>query len=167
MGVTHEVFNQTPPLVDYDMAAADPLLLPGLEREGAGWARDQVEALGRKMSTEEVYGWGFAANENPPRLRTHDRYGCRSDTVEFHPAWHNLMDLATANGLHSIPWETEPGEGGFPARAALTFIVSQVEAGHFCPISMTCGAVPTIRLTREVAEEWERRIVSRKYDPAF
>jgi len=167
MGVTHEVFNQTPPLVDYDMAGADPLLLAALEREGAGWARDQVEALGRRMSTEEVYGWGFAANENEPKLRTHDRVGNRSDTVEFHPAWHNLMDLAISNGLHSLPWEAAPGEGGFPARAALTFIASQVEAGHFCPISMTCGAIPTIRLNGKVAAEWEEKVVSRKYDPSF
>src|SRR5690554_1643329 len=66
MGVTHEVFNQTPPLVDYDMAGADPLLLAALEREGAGWARDQVEALGRRMSTEEVYGWASPPTRTSP-----------------------------------------------------------------------------------------------------
>jgi putative acyl-CoA dehydrogenase len=167
MGATHEVFNQTPPLYDYDMAAADPVLLPALEREGAGWASDRVTALGRRMSSEEVTTWGFLANEYTPRLRTHDRVGNRSDTVDFHPAWHGLMGLAISNGLHSIPWEKEPGEGGFPARAALTFIASQIEAGHFCPISMTCGAVPTIRLDPGLASFWEPKAVSREYDPTF
>ena len=131
MGPTHEVFNQVPPLVDYDMAGIDPVLIKALVREGAGWAQDQVEALGQWMSSEQVTSWGFAANENPPLLLTHDRYGNRSDTVEFHPSWHRLMEMAVANGLHSLPWEVAPGDGGFPARAALTFVASQIEAGHF------------------------------------
>ena len=31
---------------------------------------------------------GRLANENPPKLRTHDRYGNRVDEAEFHPSWH-------------------------------------------------------------------------------
>jgi putative acyl-CoA dehydrogenase len=167
MAATHEVTNQAPPLVGYDMAAADPVLLKALVREGAPWAQPRVEALGRRVSSEEVLTWGALANENEPRLHTHDRLGSRSDTVEFHPAWHRLMDLAVGSGLHSLPWEMEPGEGGFPARAALTFVASQVEAGHFCPISMACAAVPTLRMQPDLAEEWVPRQLSRRYDPEF
>ena len=50
-----------------------------------------------------------------------------------------------------LPWEVAPGDGGFPAGAALTFVASQIEAGHFCPISMACAAVPTLRMQPEVA----------------
>ena len=42
------------------------------------------------------------ANENPPKLRTHDRFGNRIDEVEFHPAWHELMALAVGHELHSL-----------------------------------------------------------------
>lgn len=167
MGATHEVSNQTPPLYGYDMAASDPVLLPALTREGASWATEQVVDTGRTMSSEEVVTWGFLANENPPRLRTHGSSGHRADRVEFHPAWHQLMDLAVSGGLHSLPWEKEAGEGGFVARAALTFVASQVEAGHYCPISMACAAVPTLRHQPDLAGAWEPLQVSRKYDPSF
>jgi putative acyl-CoA dehydrogenase len=154
-------------LTGYDLAGADPVLSKALVREGAAWAAPQIEAFGRRMTTEEVATWGFLANQNPPRLHTHDRYGNRLDTVEFHPAWHQLLDLAITSGLHSLPWEVDPGDGGFPARTALTFLAGQVEAGHMCPISMAFAAVPTLRLQPDVAAEWEPRQLSRMYDPAF
>jgi putative acyl-CoA dehydrogenase len=167
MGDTHVVVNQPPPLVDYDMASADPVLRDALEREGAGWSLDQIDGFGRRVSSAEVYDWGFQANRNPPVLHTHDAYGNRADRVEFHPSWHSLLDLAVSNGLHSLPWEREPGDGGYPARAALTFLASQVEAGHFCPISMSTSVVPTLRQQPEVAAEWEALQMSRVYDPTF
>ncbi|HEY8481852.1 MAG TPA: DNA alkylation response protein, partial [Spirillospora sp.] len=82
--VTHEVFNQVPPLVGYDVAD-EPVLLDGLEREGAGWAEAEVRELGRLAGSERAQEWGRLANEYPPVLRTHDRYGHRIDEVEFHP----------------------------------------------------------------------------------
>jgi putative acyl-CoA dehydrogenase len=167
MGDTHVVVNQPPPLVDYDMASADPVLRDALEREGAGWSLDQIDGFGRRVSSAEVYDWGFQANRNPPVLHTHDAYGNRADRVEFHPSWHSLLDLAVSNGLHSLRWEREPGDGGYPARAALTFLASQVEAGHFCPISMSTSVVPTLRQQPEVAAEWEALQMSRVYDPTF
>lgn len=167
MSSTHEVLNQPPPLVDYDLAAADPVLKDALEREGAGWALDELDRYGRRMTTEEVIDWGFQANVNRPVLHTHDRYGHRVDRVEFHPAWHSLLDMAVSGGLHSLPWEKGPGEGGFPARAALTFLSGQIESGHWCPISMACSAIPTLRLQPELAAEWEPMQLSREYDPSF
>ena len=67
---------------------------------------------------------GFLANRNPPLLHTHDRYGHRIDEVEFHPAWHRLLDLAVSGGLHSMPWEgrSGPAAHGFVERAALTYV---------------------------------------------
>ena len=167
MGDTHVVLNQPPPLVDYDMANADPVLRDALVREGAGWSLDHVDGFGRRMSSAEVYEWGFQANRNTPVLHTHDGYGHRVDRVEFHPAWHSLLDLAVSNGLHSLPWERDPGEGGYPARAAFTFLASQIEAGHFCPISMSTSVIPTLRRQPEVAAEWEPMQLSRVYDSSF
>src|SRR5262249_61609945 len=43
-------------------------------------------------------------------------------------------------------------------------IVSQAEAGHGCPISMTYSALPALRAQPELAAEWEPRIVSNRYD---
>ncbi len=167
MGDTHVVLNQPPPLVDYDLAAAEPVLAAALTREGAAWSLEQVDGHGRRMASAEVYEWGFLANRHGPVLHTHDRYGNRVDLVEFHPAWHSLLDLAVGEGLHSLPWEREPGEGGYPARAALTFLASQIEAGHFCPISMSASVIPTLRHQPDLAAEWESLQLSRVYDGSF
>ena len=57
---------------------------------------------------------GRAANEHPPVLHTHDRYGHRRDEVEFHPAWHELMAAGVRDGLHALPWT----ETARPARTS-------------------------------------------------
>ncbi|MFC9973292.1 acyl-CoA dehydrogenase family protein [Spirillospora sp. NPDC127200] len=158
---THEVFNQVPPLAGYDVAD-DAALLDGLDREGAGWAADEVHGLGRLAGTEEAQEWGRLANEHPPVLRTHDRYGHRIDEVEFHPAWHEMMTVAVAHGLHGAPWADER-PGAHVARAA-KFYAWRVDAGHGCPISMTYAAVPALRQTPELAARYEPLLAKREYD---
>src|SRR5205085_70686 len=108
--------------------------------------------------------WGFQANADPPRLRTHDRFGERIDEVEFHPAWHELMKVAVGHGLHAIPWR-EPRPGAHAARAAAFYIWSQVEGGHGCPISMTYAVVPALRKNQELAQQWEPLVTSLDYEP--
>lgn len=98
---THEVSNQPPPLSGYDTFASDAALVDSAQREGAGWARDRLHALGRVGGSEEAIAWGFEANESPPVLHTHDRYGHRIDEVAYHPSYHRLMEVAIAHGLHS------------------------------------------------------------------
>ena len=67
-----------------------PVLAAALDHEGAGWARGEVSAFGAATGAAEVIRWGFEANENPPVLHTHDRFGQRRDEVAFHPAYHQL-----------------------------------------------------------------------------
>jgi putative acyl-CoA dehydrogenase len=160
---THEVLNQPPPLADYDLFTQDRVLSEALAREGAGWATERLETLGRLAGGEPI-AWGVQANVNTPVLRTHDRYGHRIDEVEFHPAWHQLMRLAVGHELHALPWR-DPRPAAHVARAALFFVLSQVESGHGCPISMTYSAVPALRQQPELAREWEPRLTSTTYDP--
>src|SRR5690348_5560342 len=84
---TREVFNQPPPLEGYNLYLENRPLVEATHREGAGWAEDRLIAMGEEAGGEPIE-WGRLANENPPILRTHDRYGNRIDEVEFHPAWH-------------------------------------------------------------------------------
>src|SRR5579872_3757343 len=126
-----------------DTANQPPPLRESFEREGASWAEGMVEELGALVGTQHSIDLGFQANANPPQLRTHDRFGNRIDEVEFHPAWHQLMQVAIGNGLHAMPWR-EPRAGAHAARAAAFYVWSQVEGGHGCPVSMTYAVVPAL-----------------------
>ena len=163
---THEVQNQPPPLTGADLFSTDAALAEGLAREGAGWASAQARAFGRLAGGAQHQQWGFQANQNPPALRTHDRFGNRIDEVEYHPAWHELMRTAVAQGLHSSPWR-EPRPGAHVARAAMFRLAAEYEAGHGCPISMTYAVVPALRRQPELYAQWAPRICSTAYDPRF
>ncbi|GAA4322659.1 putative acyl-CoA dehydrogenase [Actinomadura luteofluorescens] len=159
--MTHEVFNQVPPLAGHDVSD-DAALLDGLHREGAGWAEAEVRELGRLAGTVRAQEWGRLANEHPPVLRTHDRCGHRIDEVEFHPAWHELMTVAVTHGLHGSAW-TDTREGAHVARAA-KFYTWRVDAGHGCPVSMTYAAVPALRQSPELAAQYEPLLARPEYD---
>jgi putative acyl-CoA dehydrogenase len=159
---THDVSNQPPPLEDYDLFSANVPLVEALEREGAGWARERCAEVGRSWGRREVQDWGRLANENPPRLKTHDRFGNRIDEVEFHPSYHELMALSSEHELHSLPWTGER-DGAYALKAALTMSAT-ADAGHGCPITMTSAAIPALRATPEIAAEWEPLLLARGYD---
>ncbi|MCW7942561.1 acyl-CoA dehydrogenase [Streptomyces hygroscopicus] len=164
MAATHTVTNQAPPLVGYDVFAADRVLVEAVERHLdpalVDEVRDELSGLGRSAGSAQVQEWGAQANEYPPRLRTHDRYGNRIDEVEFHPAWHRLLGKGVGAGL-TAAW-TRPA--GHVRRAAAFVLWSQVEAGNGCPLSMTHAAVPALRTDPALAAEWEPRLTSTIYD---
>ncbi len=162
---THEVTNQPPVLVDHDVAA-EPALLEGLAREGAGWHAGDLARLGRQAGTAQAQEWARAANAFPPVLRTHDRYGHRIDEVEFHPAWHELLGVAVAEGLAGAPW-SQPRPGAHVARAAGFYVWGQVESGHGCPVSMTYASVPALRATPALADAYVPLLASRSYAPGL
>ncbi|MFF3340263.1 acyl-CoA dehydrogenase family protein [Streptomyces flavidovirens] len=161
---THTVTNQAPPLVEYDVFTSDRALSEGVERhiapELAEAVREELAGLGRTAGSFQAQEWGVQANENPPKLRTHDRYGHRIDEVEFHPAWHRLLDRAVAAGLTDA-WGRP---GGHVRRAAGFLVWTQAEAGHGCPVSMTHAAVPALRTDPALAAEWEPRLTSHVYE---
>src|SRR5882672_5543672 len=115
-----EVSNQPPPLEPYNLFASDGVLREAVAREGAAHAKDELTALGVTLGRPETIKLGFDANKYPPVLRTFDRYGHRIDEVEFHPAWHELLSIALAAGLHSSPW-AKPQAGAHVARAVGTY----------------------------------------------
>jgi putative acyl-CoA dehydrogenase len=162
---THEVFNQVPPLEAYDVFSSDRPLSEAVDREGAAWARAELEDLGMLAGLSETQRLGRLANTYEPVLHTHDRYGHRIDEVEYHPAYHQLMETAVARGLHTGPW-ADPRAGAHVARAAKVMVWYQVDAGHVCPVSMTYAVVPAIRHQPEIAATWEPMVFSTAYDPA-
>jgi putative acyl-CoA dehydrogenase len=159
---THEVTNQAPPLLDFD-TASHPALIDGLRREGAGWAENDVRAIGLLAGSRQAQEWARLAEATKPVLHTHDRYGNRIDEVEYTPAYHELMRTAVANGLHATPW-TDDRPGTHVARAAKVLAWAQTDAGHTCPVSMTYAVVPALRNQPDLAARYETLLASREYD---
>ena len=62
---THEVTNQPPPLVDYNVFESDRPLVEAVEREGAAWAKDRLRAIGALA--------GSAGIRRTPSRRTNTR----------------------------------------------------------------------------------------------
>ena len=160
---THEVFNQVPPLDGANLYRVDLPLQEWTRRFGAGWAHDRLDAYGA-LAGGELMAAGFLANENKPVFKSHDRYGHRIDLVEFHHSYHQLMSAAIEHGLPSAPW-TEPRDGAQVARAGLSYLHSQAEAGSGCPLTMTYASVPALQLQPDVARIWLPKILSTQYDP--
>ncbi|MFF8369565.1 acyl-CoA dehydrogenase family protein [Streptomyces lydicus] len=162
MTVTHEVVNQAPPLTGFS-TADEPALLEALRRDGAEWGVREVTELGALAGSAAVQDQARWAEEQPPRLHTHDRTGHRIDEVEFHPAWHQLMTVAVEHGLHAAPW-ADSRAGAHLVRAAKFYVWSQAEPGHGCPVSMTYAAVPALRAAPELAARYEPLLTARTYD---
>lgn len=161
---THVVFNQPPPLENYNAFATDRALAEGVAREAPGAPLDEIADAGERAGNPDVIALGFEANANPPELRTHDRAGNRIDEVHYHPAYHALMGAATAYGLHGSAW-TENHPFGHVARAAKFFLWSQVESGHGCPISMTYAVLPALARNATLSRDLAPLVGTRAYDP--
>ena len=161
---THAVSNLSNELCNYNMYTQDTALVESVRREGGQSAEAGLAEFGALTGSADYLELGALANKFQPEFDTHDRFGNRIDLVKFHPAYHQLMKTSIEHGLHASPW-TAPGPGAHVARAARTYMHTQVEAGHGCPITMTFAAVPSLRLQPELSSVWEPKITSRVYDP--
>ncbi|MBV8499451.1 MAG: acyl-CoA dehydrogenase family protein [Candidatus Eremiobacteraeota bacterium] len=160
---THVVENQPPPLENYNVFASDRALNDAIAYVAPDASTGEMAALGELAGRGDVIALGFDANEHPPALHTHDRFGNRVDEVRFHPAWHALLSHATRAGLHGTPWQ-DARPFAHLRRAVKFYVWGQVESGHGCPISMTYAAVPVLRAERELAE-WTAPLTQPEYDP--
>ena len=159
---THEVTNQPPPLDGANLYRIDLPLQQWSKRYGAGWAETRIDAYGA-LAGGPLMEAGFLANQNKPVFASHDRYGHRIDLIEFHPAYHQLMNTAIEHGIPSLPW-TDPQPGAHVARAAMSYLHTQADPGSGCPLTMTFASVPALRLQPDLAEIWLPKVLSTQYD---
>jgi putative acyl-CoA dehydrogenase len=165
VAATHEVANQPPPLENINLFEQDGALRAAVLREGGAWGEARLGRFGAWLGEAATLRLGEQANQQPPVLRSHDRYGHRIDEVGFAPAWHELMGRAVAEQVHALPW-VDPRPGAHVVRAASAFLLNQVESGVCCPIAMTFAALPALRAAPEIATAWATKILSAEYDPS-
>ncbi|HET9068721.1 MAG TPA: acyl-CoA dehydrogenase family protein [Amaricoccus sp.] len=161
---THAVENQPPERGDLDLWAGDLPLREAAARSGVAGHAATLAAFGRTAGSEAMRAAGRLANRNPPELRLFDRAGRRLDEVAFHPAYHELMAFGIGAGYPSIGWTG--GAGGHVAHAAMVYMLSQVEPGVCCPMTMTYAAVPALAADPALAAAWAPRVLAARYDPA-
>ena len=159
---THAVGNQPPEFAPRNLWHDDVALREAVAREGGGTFEARLAGYG-ELAGGALYAAGFDANRDRPRLRTHDRFGHRIDSVEFHPAYHLLMDAAVSHGVAGLSW-AQPQPGAHVARAALSYLHHQADAGTSCPLTMTHAAMPVLARAPALAA-WREKIVAMRYDP--
>ena len=159
---THDVINQPEAPGDRDLWSGDPALVAGVA--AAGGQAGPLAAFGAELGRAESRAAGRDANRHTPELRLFDRGGRRLDEVDFHPAYHDLMDLGLAAGYAAIAWEDVPG--GHVTHAAMVYLHGQVEPGTCCPMTMSYAAVPALDADPAATAPWREKLLSRRYDPA-
>lgn len=158
-------FNQTPPFENISLLASDPPFCEALARAGIDSKAAGLLALGEDYGSAQTMRLGRLANETPPRLRIVDASGSRADLVEYHPAYHALMEKSAAAGLHCEAFASS-SPGRVIARAARLYMATQAEAGHVCPLTMTHASVVALAASPAAHSAWLPRILSRGYDPS-
>ncbi|WP_421996497.1 acyl-CoA dehydrogenase family protein [Reyranella sp.] len=156
-------FNQSPAFGDVDLFGADRPLADAARRAGLDLAA--LSACGRDYGAAATLDLGRVANENPPKLRTMDGRGNRLDLVEFHPAYHALMQKSIGHGIHASAHDGSDPAGPMSARAVRLYLATQAESGHMCPITMTHACIGALRAEPALLERWLPRIQTRIYDP--
>ncbi|TAL72023.1 MAG: isovaleryl-CoA dehydrogenase [Burkholderiaceae bacterium] len=169
MDSTHEVFNQSTPLVDYNLFAGNRALQGALAFNAPTLDTTPLQTLGAQCGSAAMQTHARLANVHGPELHTHDRFGRRLDEVEFHPSYHALMGAATSAGLHGSPWaEGAEAHGHAHVRRAAGFMLfTELEPSILCPISMTYAVTPALRGNAAIYTDWGPGLTSRAYDPAL
>jgi len=161
---THDVVNQSEPLAGVNWYAGDAILKSAVERNGGAGHDAHLSAFGEAVGSETMQDLSRMANENPPVFKPFDRYGRRIDEVEFHPAYHALMELGLSNGVSAAAWRTD--DAPHTLHSALLILMGQADAGVCCPQSMTYACVPALKHA-DWAGPWIEGATSGRYDPRF
>ena len=161
-GETHQVFNQPKPLEQYNAFTADTVLQYWVDQFGGSWGADILTGFGHGIG-HELQSAGFLANKHLPEFQPHDRFGHRIDQVDYHPAYHQLMQHAVEHGHCSLPWTAEK-PGAHVVRGAIAFLHSHADPGSGCPLTMTFASVPAISVQPDVAEKWLPKVLAQTYD---
>ena len=161
---THDVFNMPPYIGDQDLWKNDQVLQEWSSAMGGESHAEYFAEVGTVVGLDDTFEKARQANKNNPELQAFDRNGMRINHVEFHPAYHDLMDLAISNQLHNFAWHNE-GREGHLGQSVLTYMFSQPEGGVMCPMAMTYSVVPSLRSAPQIEAEWMPRLLSKEYDP--
>lgn len=163
----HAVSNQSKPMIDYNAYTSDKALMKCVDlfipnREST----EKLMEVGEYCGSSKTLRHADLAEKNVPVLKQFDSYGNRIDVIEFHPSYHHLMSNSIGRGgaAYGFNGETHGKEGSHVARAAIIYMLNQLESGHCCPIVMTAAAIPILKKLPKQFEFITQGLLSQKYD---
>ena len=162
---THDVFNQSTPWADVNLFTTNQPLQDALSLHAPGLRVEGLAALGAEMGSADMLTHARLANTHKPQLRTHDRFGHRTDVVEFHPSYHVLMGAALRHGLHATPWSRQDTGHAHVERGAGFMLFTEAEPSILCPVSMSYAVTPALRGNAAVWADWSKGLAATQYDP--
>lgn len=165
--VTHVVENQPTIPAPYNLWRDDALLRVFVNQQLPQSHQHDEDLLDNygQLAGDLLMDHGELANKNKPVLHTFDRYGRRTDNVEFHPSYHTLMESAMQHNVHNYSWKHEGIDGAHTIRAALMYLHYQAESGTSCPLTMTHAAIPAMRYGKTLPPYYLDKTINGKYDP--
>ncbi|GAB2720414.1 acyl-CoA dehydrogenase family protein [Halomonas garicola] len=122
-----------------------------------------------KTAALEMDALSLKADRQGPRLNKRDAWGVALDQVEFHPAYHRLMDIAVESGMLTVKWSPEWRKRFPRERHLMSFGISSLyalaETGAYCPLCMTDGAA--VLIDQFCDEEDKARLLPAIYTSTF
>ena len=135
--------------------------------------RPHLESLG-EMCGNRLLELADLSERNPPVLRQRDRYGRDEESVEYHPAYKSMEEIAYSRyGIHAMSYR--PGVLGWPtklppiAKYVFQYVFSQTEFGLMCPVNIAGSSSELIRRygTDELRARFVDRMLSQNMDELF
>ena len=158
---THAVINQPPPYAPFDLWSSDLALrehLAALGGDGTAAAK-----AGRAYANPALIEAAQEARRDAPRLALFNEGGQRLDEVRFNAGYHEIMKTALSLGYVNSAWSGQ--SGGHVTHAAHVYMLSQIEPGICCPLTMTYAAVPALEANADLKSHWVPKLLSGHYDP--
>ena len=150
MSTTHEVFNQAPARVDVNEYTSHTALVEAVNVYGGGWATDALTEAGALVGRADFQRDAELANTILPKHHSHDRWGNRIDDIEFHPAYHRLMQIGIEHGVSNFDYRhaDTPGAGvACQASTGMSPCASGVTPTLSRPMSPVLGRRPVANST--------------------
>jgi alkylation response protein AidB-like acyl-CoA dehydrogenase len=136
-----------------NFADLDPALRPLVRRYLGADDADRLEPLLDEvgaLAATQLDALAVTAEKNPPALRQFSPRGERVDEVDFHPAYHRMVDivfcdyaLAALANRPALGWGRPAPHG---VKYALSYLFAQAEYGLLCPVNMTDSAARVLTM---------------------
>ncbi|WP_227356722.1 acyl-CoA dehydrogenase family protein [Haladaptatus salinisoli] len=111
------------------------------------WAEDRLDEFGAVVG-DTIADNADVIDERGPELSTYDERGNVANEVYYHPAQRENERLTYERGVVADAFRPPPGRDeplGLVHTLTMQLLLSYVDAGFVCPVSMTAGAALVLR----------------------